>query len=345
MGRTLRRIGTAWLGAALAAAVMVATWSPLHAADKPANVELLNVSYDPTRELYKALNAKFIPVYEKQSGGKLKINQSHGGSSGQARSVIEGLDADVVTLALYTDTDAIRRAGLIKSDWADRLPNGALPYFSTIVFVVRKGNPKKIKDWPDLVREGVEVITPSPKTSGNGKLSFLSAWGSVIKRGGSEADAKKYVTQLYQHTPVLDSGARGATITFSKKELGDVHLTWESEAHLEAEESKGALEIVYPSTSIRAEPRVAVVDTVVDRKGTRKAAEAYLQWLYTDQAQEIIAQNYYRPAKPETLKAYAKNFPQLKLFSIQDISKGWEDAETVFFADGGVFDQIYAVNK
>ncbi len=312
----------------------------LVAADK--SVELLNVSYDPTRELWKALNAKFIPQYEKKAGIKLTIKQSHGGSSSQARSVIEGLEADVVTLAIWGDTDTIRKAGLIKPEWSERFPNGSLPYFSTIVFVVRKGNPKGIKDWPDLINDGVEVITPSPKTSGNGKLSFLSAWGSVIKRGGSESDATRYVTNLYHHVPVLDTGARGATVTFSQKGIGDVHLTWENEAHLETAEAKGDLEIVYPSTAIRAEPRVAIVDAVVDQKGTRKVAEAYLNWLYTDEAQEIIAKNYYRPSKPETLKAYAKNFPSVKLFSIKDIAKGWEDADTRFFAEGGVFDKIYA---
>jgi sulfate/thiosulfate-binding protein len=313
------------------------------AAEKPQY--LLNVSYDPTRELWKALNAKFIPYYEKKAGVKLTIKQSHGGSSSQARSVMEGLEADVVTLAMWSDTDAISRAGLIKSDWSERLPNGSLPYFSTIVFVVRTGNPKGVKDWPDLVKKDIEIITPSPKTSGNGKLSFLSAWGSVIKAGGSESDAKKYVTELYQRVPVLDAGARAATTTFAQKGIGDVHLTWESEAYLEVKESKGTLEIVYPSTSLRAEPRVAVVDTVVDRKGTRKAAEAYLNWLYTDEAQEIIAKNYYRPSKPEALKLYAKNFLPIKLFSIQDISKGWEDADKRFFAEGAVFDSIYTGPK
>lgn len=310
------------------------------AADKA--VELLNVSYDPTRELWKELNANFVPSYQKKAGVKLSIKQSHGGSSSQARSVIEGLKADVVTLAIWTDTDAIRKAGLIKADWDQRLPNGSLPYFSTIVFVVRAGNPKGIKNWPDLVKDGVEVITPNPKTSGNGKLSFLAAWGSVLQAGGSDSDATRYVAELYKHVPVLDTGARGATITFSQKEIGDVHLTWENEAHLEVAESKGALEIVYPATSVRAEPRVAVVDTVVDRKGTRQIAEDYLRWLYTPEAQEIIAKNHYRPSRPETLKAYSKSFPSIRLFSIKDIARDWEDADRRFFAQGGVFDDIYA---
>lgn len=313
---------------------------PAQGAEK--SVELLNASYDPTRELWKALNARFISEYQQKAGVKLSIKQSHGGSSSQARSVVEGLKADVVTLAIWTDTDAIRKAGLIKPDWSQRLPNGSLPYFSTIVFVVRAGNPKRIKDWPDLIKPGVEVVTPNPKTSGNGKLSFLSAWGSVIQRGGNNASALKYVSELYQHVPVLDTGARGATITFSQKEIGDVHLTWENEAHLEVAEAKGALEIVYPSTSIRAEPRVAVVDAVVDRKGTRQVAEDYLRWLYTPEAQEIIAQNYYRPSRPETLQAYAKTFPSIRLFSIKDIARDWEDADQRFFAAGGVFDSIYA---
>ena len=330
VGQTLALVGTLLLAV------------PAIAADGPKSVELLNVSYDPTRELWKALNAKFIPEYEKKAGVKLSIKQSHAGSSSQARAVIEGLEADVVTLAMWGDTDAIRKSGLIKPDWADRLPNGSLPYFSTIVFVVRKGNPKKIKDWPDIVKPGVEIVTPSPKTSGNGKLSFLSAWGSVIKAGGKEADAKKFVTELYRHVPVLDAAARAATTTFAQKGIGDVHLTWENEAHLEVGESKGELEIIYPSTSLRAEPRVAVVDSVVDKKGTRKIAEAYLNWLYTDQAQEIIAQNYYRPSKPEALKTFSKNFPKISLFSIQDIAKSWDDADSRFFAEDAVFDQIFA---
>jgi len=305
-------------------------------------VKLLNVSYDPTRELWRALNAKFIPHYQAKSGGTVDIEQSHGGSSSQARAVIDGLEADVVTLAMWSDTNAIAKAGLIKDDWQQRLPNGALPYSSTIVFVVRKGNPKQIKDWPDLIREGVEVITPSAKTSGNGKLSFLSAWGSVVLKGGSEKDATDFVTQLYKHVPVLDSGARAATTTFAQKKLGDVHLTWENEAHFEVKEANGELEIVYPSLSIRAEPRVAVVDANVDRRKTRAAAEAYLEFLYTPEAQEIIAENYYRPFKPEILHKHADKFASIELFTIQQIAGSWDEAEQKFFAEGGVFDQIYS---
>jgi sulfate/thiosulfate-binding protein len=251
-------------------------------------VELLNVSYDPTRELWEDVNVQFTAQYEKDAGRKLTIKQSHGGSTAQARSVIDGLDADVVTLALWSDTDLIRKKGLIKENWDEQFPNKSLPYFSTIVFVVRKGNPQGIKDWPDLVKPGVQIITPNPKTSGNGKLSFLAAWGSVLSRGGSEAAAQKFIAELYQHAPILDTGARGATTTFAQKGIGDVHLTWENEAHLEVRESQGDLELVYPPVSIRAEPHVAVVDANVDRKGTRPVAEAYLKYLYTDAAQETI---------------------------------------------------------
>jgi sulfate/thiosulfate-binding protein len=315
-------------------------WSKDEASREGA-IELLNVSYDPTRELWKQLNEKFIADYQKQTGKRLDIRQSHGGSSSQARSVIDGLEADVVTLAMWADTNAIAKAGLITEGWQERLPNGALPYSSTIVFVVRKGNPKGIQDWPDLIKDGVEVITPSAKTSGNGKLSFLAAWGSVTLRGGSESDATDFVKKLYQHVPVLDSGARGATTTFAQKNIGDVHLTWENEAHFEVNEAKGALEIVYPPISIRAEPRVAVVDANVDRKQTREAAEAYLNFLYTPAAQEIIAANFYRPSKPEVLHKHSESFNAIELFEIQKIAADWDEAEKRFFVDGGVFDQIY----
>jgi sulfate transport system substrate-binding protein len=229
---------------------------------------------------------------------------------------------------------------LIKDGWDERLPNGALPYSSTIVFVVRKGNPKEIKDWPDLVREGVEIITPNPKTSGNGKLSFIGAWGSVVLRGGSDQDAKEFVTQLYKQVPVLDSGARGSTTTFAQKGIGDVHLTWENEGHLEVEEAKGTLELVYPKISIRAEPRVALVDANVDRKGTREVAQAYLEFLYTDEAQEIIAANHYRPYSADVLDKYATSFPSLELFSIKKLGGNWEEVDNRFFGDGGVFDEV-----
>lgn len=310
----------------------------------PASAEelvLLNVSYDPTRELWKDINAHFIPLYEKETGNKLTIDQSHGGSSSQARAVIDGLDADVVTLASAIDTDAISKKGLIKEGWVDELPNRSLPYTSTLVFVVRKGNPKGVKDWPDLVKQGVEVITPNPKTSGNGYLTFFDAWGSVVLRGGSEQDAVNYVTELYKHVPVLDSGARGSTTTFVQKGIGDVHIAWENEAHLEVEEAKGQLEIIYPPISIQAEPHVTIVDVNVDRKGTRPAAEAYLNYLYTDEAQEIIAKHFYRPSNQAILKKHAATFPDIKLFNITEIAESFQDAHKKFIADGGVFDSIY----
>lgn len=304
-------------------------------------VELLNVSYDPTRELWRAINEQFIPKFQKEHGRTLTIKQSHGGSSTQARAVIDGLDADVVTLALWSDTDAVRKQGLIEENWDDRLPNRSLPYFSTIVFVVRKGNPKGIKDWPDLVKSGVQIITPNPKTSGNGKLSFLSAWGSVIHGGGSEDDARKFVAELYRHVPVLDTGARGATTTFAQKGQGDVHLTWENEAHLEVRESQGELELVYPSVSIRAEPHVAVVDKNVDRRRTREAAEAYLKFLYTDEAQETIAANFYRPTNPDILARHKDVFHEIELIAITAIAVNFDDAQQKFFTEGAIFDGIY----
>jgi sulfate transport system substrate-binding protein len=306
------------------------------------SLELLNVSYDPTRELWRQLNGAFVPRYEQQTGDRLTIVQSHGGSSSQARAVIDGQEADVVTLAIWQDVDAIRQKKLIADDWQTRLPNGSLPYKSTIVFVVRKGNPKAIKDWPDLVREGVQIITPSPKTSGNGKLSFLGAWGAVTTRGGSPEDAEKFVTELYRHAPVLDSGARGATTTFAQKGIGDVHLTWENEAHFEMKEAGGELEIVYPPVSILAEPPVAWVDANVKKKGTEAAAKAYLEFLYTAEGQEIIAKNFYRPVDEEIAAAFAKQFPKIDLFTVQKIAGNWDQAQTRFFADGGVFDKIYS---
>jgi sulfate/thiosulfate transport system substrate-binding protein len=304
-------------------------------------VELLNVSYDPTRELWRELNAKFIPEYEQQTGQKVVIRQSHASSGSQARAVLDGLEADVVTLALWSDTDQLRKKGLIDEGWQERLPEHSLAYFSTIVFVVRKGNPKAIKDWPDLVKPGVEVITPNPKTSGNGRLSFLAAWGAVRQRGGSQDEALDFVTKLYQHTPVLDNGARGATTTFAQKKIGDVHLTWENEAHLEIVETPGELEIVYPPVSIRAEPFVAVVDANVDRKGTRAAAEAYLKFLYSEPAQHILAKHFYRPIQDAVRKQYTAQLPELKLFSITSLADDWGDAQQKFFASGAIFDSIY----
>lgn len=324
------------LAAAIIALISLATTASAQKA-----VTLLNVSYDPTRELWRDINSIFIPVYEKASGVKLSINQSHGGSSTQARAVIDGLEADVVTLASIIDTEAISQRKLIKSGWVDRLPQRSLPYYSTVIFVVRKGNPKGIKDWPDLVKPGVSIITPNPKTSGNGYLSFFSAWGSVVLRGGSRQDAIKFVTQLYKQVPVLDSGARGATTTFVQRRIGDVHLAWENEAHLEVREAKGQLELIYPPISLRAEPHVAVVDGNVDRRNTRAAAEAYLKFLYTDAAQEIIARHFYRPSNEAILKKHAATFPAIRLFDITEIAKSFADAHKQFIAEGGVFDSIY----
>jgi sulfate/thiosulfate-binding protein len=303
--------------------------------------ELLNVSYDPTRELWRDLNKQFTAHYQKETGIELSIKQSHGGSGTQARAVLDGLEADVVTLALPSDTDALQKKGLVAANWEERLPNKSLPYYSTIIFVVRKGNPKGIKDWPDLIQEGVGVITPNPKTSGNGKLSFLAGWGAVLSRGGTEADARAFVRSLYKHVPVLDSGARGSTTTFAQKQIGDVHLTWENEAYLEIEESKGELEVVYPPVSILAEPKVAVVDANVEHKGTKAAAEAYLKFLYTDEAQETIANHRYRPSNAEILMKHSAIFPNIKLFPVTDFVSGWNEAQQKFFAEGGEFDAIY----
>jgi sulfate/thiosulfate-binding protein len=327
----------------MVATIALILGSMLSAPASQGQVTLLNVSYDPTREVWRDINSNFIPRYEKEKGVKLTISQSHGGSSTQARAVIDGLEADVVTLASYLDTDAISQKGLIKPGWVDRFPNRSLPYSSTIVFVVRKGNPKGIKDWPDLVNKpDVAIITANPKTSGNGYLSFFSAWGSVTVRGGSRQDAINYVTKLYQRVPVLDSGARGATTTFVQKGIGDVHLAWENEAHLEVQEAKGELELVYPPISIRAEPHVAVVDANVDRaQGHREAAESYLKYTYTDEAQEIFAKHFYRPNNKAILKKYAATFPDIKLFPITDIAKDWPDAHKQYIGDGGVFDNIY----
>lgn len=311
-----------------------------------ASTELLNVSCDPTRELWRDVNERFVAEYERERGVKLTIKMSHGGSASQARSVIDGLEADVVTLGLWSDTSAVQRAGLIDPDWSSRLPYRALPYYSTIVFVVRKGNPKGIHDWPDLLRPGVEVITPNPKTSGNGKLSFLAAWGAEKRRTGSEEAAQAFVTALYrEHVKVLDSGARGATTTFAQKGLGDVHLTWENEAHLEVQEAKGALEIIPPSVSIRAEPPVAVVDHNARRKGTKEVADAYLKFLYTDEAQDVIAKHYYRPSDPRALARHKDRFPPMELFEVKEIDRDWDAANERFFTEGAVFDRIYAREK
>ena len=310
------------------------------------SVELLNVSYDPTRELWRDLNDRFTAKYEKETGRKVTINQSHGGSGSQARAIIDGLEADVATLALWSDTDQIRAKGLINDGWEERLPNHSLPYYSTIVFVVRKGNPKGVHDWPDLTaKPGVEIITPNPKTSGNGRLSFLAAWGGVIHNKGTEEEARDFVTRLYKRVPVLDSGARGSTTTFAQNKKGDVHLTWENEAQLEVQESKGELEVIYPSASIKAEPYVAVVDAVVDRRGTRDVAEAYLKSVYDPEAQEIIARHGYRPIDGEVLARRRDTLPDLTLFPVTSFVKDWAEAQQRFFADGGEFDHIYQPGK
>jgi sulfate/thiosulfate-binding protein len=311
-----------------------------------ADTTLLNVSYDPTREFYKEFNEAFAGKWKADTGETVTIEQSHGGSGKQARAVIDGLPADVVTLALQGDIDAIvKNSQKIKADWRDRLPNHSAPYTSTIVFLVRKGNPKGIHDWGDLVKEGVEVITPNPKTSGGARWNYLAAWAWANGQyGGDEAKIKEYVGNLYAHVPVLDTGARGSTVTFAEKELGDVLLAWENEAYLALDEfGPDNFDIVVPPQSILAEPPVAVVDANVDQKGTRKVAEAYLNFLYSDEGQKLVAKNHYRPAKPELVPADLLAWePKLKLVTIDDpIFGGWAKAQPYHFADGGIFDQIY----
>lgn len=308
-----------------------------------ADINLLNVSYDPTRELYQDVNAAFAKSWKAKSGDNVKIKQSHGGSGKQARSVIDGLEADVVTLALGYDIDALTDKNLLRKDWQTRLPHNASPYTSTIVLLVRKGNPKGIKDWNDLVKPGVAVITPNPKTSGGARWNHLAAWGYALRQpGGNEAKAKDFLTRLYKNVPVLDSGARGATTTFVERGIGDVLIAWENEAYLAVKElGPDKFDIITPSVSILAEPPVAIVDKFADKHGTRKVAEAYLNFLYTDEAQAIIALNYYRPATPKAAQQYAKNFPQVKLFTIGDVAGNWANAQKTHFADGGIFDQIY----
>ena len=308
------------------------------------NVSLLNVSYDPTRELYVDYNAAFAKYYKKTTGNDVTVKQSHGGSGKQARSVIDGLEADVDTLALAADIDALHKNGdLVKADWQKRLPDNSTPYTSTIVFLVRKGNPKGIKDWDDLIKPGVQVITANPKTSGGARWNYLAAWGYAYKKNGnSDAKAKDFVTALYKNVPVLDSGSRGATITFGQRNLGDVLIAWENEAYLSLKEfGADKFEIVSPSISILAEPPVAVVDKVVDKHGTRAAAEAYLKYLYTPEGQEIAARNYYRPRLQAVADKYADKFPKLSLFTVDELFGGWSKAQPTHFDDGGIFDQIY----
>jgi len=305
---------------------------------------LLNVSYDPTRELYQDYNAAFARHWQQQAGQKLTLRQSHGGSSKQARAVIDGLDADVVTLALAYDIDEIAaRAKLLPADWQRRLPHNSSPYTSTIVFLVRKGNPKNIRDWDDLAKPGVVVITPNPKTSGGARWNYLAAWGFALKKHkNDQGKAKDFVTALYRNVPVLDSGARGSTTTFVERGLGDVLIAWENEAFLALKElGRGKLDIVVPSLSILAEPPVAVIDKVVDRKGTRKVAEAYLRYWYTPEAQEIAARHFYRPIDAKIAAKYEKQFPKVNVFTVDELFGGWQKAQRAHFADGGVFDQIY----
>ena len=317
--------GLLWAGSALAA-----------------DVTLLNASYDPTRELYADFNKAFAAAYQKETGKSVEIKQSHGGSGSQARAVIDGLQADVVTLALAYDVDAIAAKGLIPADWQKRLPLNASPYTSTIVFLVRKGNPKGIKDWDDLIKSGVSVITPNPKTSGGARWNYLAAWGYALKKYGSADKARQFVGDLYKNVPVLDTGARGSSVTFVERGVGDVLLAWENEAFLSLKEfGPDKFEIIAPSLSILAEPPVAVVDRNVDKKGTRKVAEAYLQYLYSDEGQEIAARNFYRPTDPKVAAKYAKQFPKLTLVTIDGAFGGWPNATRTHFADGGTFDQIY----
>lgn len=312
------------------------------------SVEILNVSYDPTRELYQAINPKFAAAWKAESGQDLKINMSHGGSGKQARAVIDGLNADVVTLALAYDIDEIAaRGGKLPADWQSRLPHNSAPYSSTIVFLVRKGNPKGIRDWDDLVKPGVAVVTPNPKTSGGARWNFLAAWAwAKVRNGGSEAAAHDFVRKLYANVPVLDSGARGSTTTFAERGIGDVLLAWENEAFLAQNElGEGKFEIVVPSLSILAEPPVAIIDGNTARHGTQKPAAAYLAYLYTPEAQEIIARNYYRPIDETVAAKYALTFPKLDLVTIDGEFGGWQAAQKKFFVDGGVFDQIFTGAK
>lgn len=333
-----RGIFTGLLALALAATGVVGPALPAVAAD----LTLLNVSYDPTRELYQEINQTFIKSWKEKTGDTLRINQSHGGSGAQARSVIDGLEADVVTLGLSYDIDAIsEKTGLLPADWANRLPYGGSPYTSTVVFLVRKGNPKHLKDWDDLTRPDVEVITSNPKTSAGGRWSYVAAWGYALHHyGNDEAKAKDYLARLFHNVPVLDSGARGSTTTFVQRGIGDVLLAWENEAILAVEQlGRNQFEVVLPSLSVLAEPPVAVVDKVADRHGTRAVAEAYLKFLYTPEGQEIAARNHYRPRDPDVSKRHAKDFPEVHLFTVQSLG-GWQALHRDHFQDGGIFDSI-----
>lgn len=323
-------------------ATALITVGGIAAAQAPAPVSLLNVSYDPTRELYAEFNAAFAKHWKAQTGQDVTIKQSHGGSGKQARSVIDGIDADVVTLALAGDVDALHKNGnLIPQDWQKRLPHNSAPYTSTIVLVVRQGNPKGIKDWDDLVKPGIGVITPNPKTSGGARWNYLAAWEFAKGKYGSEAKAKEFVKKLYDNVPVLDTGARGSSVTFAQRNQGDVFISWENEAHLLEKEFGNKVDIVYPSLSILAEPPVTVVDKNVERKGTRKVAEAYLNYLYSDEGQDIAGKNFYRPISAKAQAKYVKQLPKLNLFTLESAFGNWEKVAKEHFADGAQFDQIY----
>jgi len=314
---------------------------------RASGIKLLNVSYDPTRELYQDVNAAFAKYWKGKTGQDVEIQQSHSGSGKSARSVIDGLEADVVTLALAYDIDAIANAGLLPKSWQTRLPVNSSPYTSTIVFLVRKGNPKKIKDWDDLVRPGVSVISPNPKTSGGARWNYLAAWGYALKKNGNDQNkAKDFVQRLYKNVPILDTGARGATVTFVERGIGDVLIAWENEAILAVKDvGKGQFEIVAPSLSILAEPPVAVVDKVANKHKTAAVAKAYLEYLYTSEGQEIAARHYYRPRSQAVAAKYAAQFPKVTLFTVDEVFGGWTKAQQTHFADGGVFDQIYGLGK
>ena len=325
---------------ALAAATLAATGAPAFA--QPAPVTLLNVSYDPTREFYVAFNQAFAAHWKGKTGQVVTIQQSHGGSGKQARAIIDGLAADVATLALAGDTDALHaHGGWIPKDWQKRLPHNSAPYTSTIVLVVRQGNPRGIKDWDDLAKPGVKVITPNPKTSGGARWNYLAAWEYARRKLGGDAKAKDFVARLYANVPVLDTGARGSSVSFAQRGQGDVLIAWENEAHLLNKEFGGRFEIVYPSLSILAEPAVTVVDRNVDRRGTRAVAQAYLDYLYSDEGQDLAGKHFYRPTSDKAAARYAKQFPRLQLFSIDQAFGGWAQASQAHFADGGHLDQIY----
>ena len=334
LDRPRRWVASAMLGLALAAAAL-----PLTA--RGADVELLNASYDVMREVFKDINPAFIAAYKKSTGETVVIKQSHGASSKQARSVADGMEASVVTMNQATDIDMLAERGLVRPDWARQFPNNAAPFYSTMVFLVRKGNPKQIKEWSDLARSGVQVVIPNPKTAGNGRYTFLAAWGSVLKKGGTDAQARDLVTKIFRNVPVLDAGGRGATTTFTQRQIGDVLVTFENEVQLVRTEFGDNFEVVYPASSILAESPVAVVDKVVDRRGVRKEATAYLAFLWSEPGQQIAARHFLRPRSPAVMKQYATTFKPIALFSVDEVFGGSKPAQKKFFDDGGEFDKIY----